>query len=243
MVIYKNKTKEIRKKLMKLKNNKKFKILKKVTIVACCLIIIGIIFYVAITVHVNNLAKKYITTLDDAPESDAVIILGARVYSDGKPSPVLQDRLDYGYELYINKKVKKILVSGDHGTKGYDEVNAMKDYLLDKGVPREDIFLDHAGFNTYDSMYRAKDIYGIETMIISTQQFHINRSIYIARNIGICAYGYPSEDKSAYNMNYLNFRENLAKVKAYIDTDIVKRKPKYLGDIISIKGSGTLTDG
>ena len=136
--------------------------------------------------------KNYISTnISDLPESDAVMVLGAKVYNNGKPSPVLRDRLDYGYELYAQGKVKKILVSGDHGQIDYDEVNIMKDYLIEKGVPREDIFMDHAGFNTYDSMYRAKAIFCIETLLISTQDFHIARSIYIARKLGIDAYGYP----------------------------------------------------
>lgn len=226
-----------------MKNKNFFGILKRLIISMCCLVIVATAVYFAVNTYVDISAKNYIVTLNNAPESDAVIILGAFVYKSGDPSPLLKDRIDYGYELYKAGKVKKILVSGDHGTKEYDEVNAMKDYLLGKGVPRDDIFLDHAGFNTYDSMYRAKEIFGIETMLISTQQFHINRSVYIARRMGIDAYGYPSDDKKIYGMNYLNFRESIAKIRAVVDTDILRRKPKYLGDSIPIMGSGTLTEG
>ena len=209
----------------------------------CVAVILGISAFSGIQLVVAQSAKKYILhDASSAPVSDAVMILGALVYHSGRPSPLLADRLDYGYELYIQGKAKKILVSGDHGQKEYDEVNAMMEYLMAKGVPREDIFMDHAGFNTYDSMYRAKAIFGIETLLISTQDFHIARSVYIARKLGIDAYGYPCEDKPMYNMRRLKLRESLARVKAVMDTT-TKRKPKYLGETIPIGGSGVLTDG
>jgi len=153
----------------------------------------------------------------------------------------LRDRLDLGYELYALGKAKKILVSGDHGRKNYDEVNAMKDYLMEKGVPREDIFMDHAGFNTYDSMYRAKEIFGVERLLICTQDFHIARAVYTARRLKIDAYGFSCED-GGINTKLNKMRESLARIKAVFDTT-VKRKPKYLGDKIPISGDGRLTDG
>jgi len=159
----------------------------------------------------------------------------------GKPSLTLRDRLDHGYELYALGKAKKILVSGDHGQKDYDEVNAMKDYLMEKGVPREDIFMDHAGFNTYDSMYRAKEIFGVESLLICTQDFHIARSVYIARSLGIDAYGYPCDDNGI-NTRLNKLRESFARVKAVADI-FVKRKPKYLGDAIPISGDGNMMEG
>lgn len=216
---------------------------KKIIISILILGIVSLAIVVGINLYINTYAKKYIERdIKDLKKVDAILVLGAFVYENNKPSPILEDRLDYGYELYRNNKAKKIVVSGDHGTKGYDEVSTMRDYLLDKGVPRKDIFLDHAGFDTYDSMYRAKEIFGIESMIVSTQKFHINRSIYIGRKLGIEVYGYPSEDKKEYKMNYLNFRESLAKVKAFTNVEILKRKPKYLGDKIDINGNGIVTD-
>ncbi len=204
-------------------------------------LIIALLF--AVIIYVDKSAESYIINAQTAPKADAVIVLGAFVNKNGLPSPILKDRLEHGYELYVQGKAKKILVSGDHGTQNYDEVNAMKNYLLKKGVPSSDIFMDHAGFNTYDSMYRAKEIFGINKLLVSTQSFHMNRALYIARSIGVEAYGYPSEDKTVYNMDYLQMRESFAKIKAFIDTDVLKRKPKYLGDIIPISGDGTLTDG
>ena len=225
------------------KHKKYKKILKRGIIFAVCVLIAGISFFFGVQIYVEQSANEYI--LKDAaetPESDAVMILGALVYKNSStPSLTLRDRLDYGYELYALGKAKKIIVSGDHGQKDYDEVNVMKGYLLEKGVPREDIFLDHAGFNTYDSMYRAKEIFGVETLLICTQDFHIARSVYIARNLGIDAYGYPCEDNGI-NTRANKMRESLARVKAVADIT-VKRKPQYLGDAIPISGDGTLTEG
>jgi len=152
----------------------------------CAVIGLGILFFFGVQIYVAQSAKDYLLSdASEAPVSDAVMILGAKVYSNGNPSPLLRERLDYGYELYSRGKAKKILVSGDHGQNDYDEVNAMREYLITKGVPIEDIFMDHAGFNTYDSMYRAKAVFCIETLLICTQEFHIGRAVYIARSLGI----------------------------------------------------------
>lgn len=218
------------------------KIVKKIFLILVALFVVASISIYCIISYVDSSSDNYIVDLDNAPRADAIMVLGAYVYSSGEPSLVLAKRLDYGYELYKAGKAKKILVSGDNGTVQYDEVNAMKNYLLKKGVPAEDIFLDHAGFNTYDSMYRAKEIFGIKKLLVSTQQFHINRSIYIARQLGIDAYGYPSTDDVLLNIKWQNFRELLAKVKAFIDVDILKRKPKFLGEKISIDSDGKITD-
>ena len=218
------------------------KIVKRIVGIILGLFILGVAFVYGIVSYVDSSSNDYIVDLSSAPQADAIMVLGAYVYSSGEPSLVLAKRLDYGYELYKAGKSDKILVSGDNGTIQYDEVNAMKDYLLKKGVPSEDIFLDHAGFNTYDSMYRAKEIFGVKKLLISTQHFHINRSIYIARQLGIDAYGYPSTDNVLPNIRWQNFRELLAKVKAFIDVDITKREPKFLGEKIPITGSGKVTD-
>lgn len=198
--------------------------------------------FLGIQIYVDSFSAPYITSSENAPVCDAIMVLGASVYANGTPSAVLEDRLRYAFDLYNSKKAPKILVSGDHGTVDYDEVNTMRDYLINLGVPKEDIFMDHAGFDTYDSMYRAKTIFKIESLLISTQNFHIDRAVYIARKLGIEAYGYPCEDKSIYNMEYLNLRESFAKVKAVIETDILKRSSKYGGEAIPIWKNGTLTE-
>ncbi len=179
---------------------------------------------------------------EDAPVCDAVLVLGAKVYEDGTPSPSLADRLDRAIELYQMGKAPKIIASGDHGTAEYDEVNSMLDYLLAHGIPREDIFLDHAGFNTYDSLYRARDIFCVKSLLISTQDFHIGRAVYMGRRLGLDAWGVPTPDRQAYRA-YNQLRESLARVKAVLETDVLRRRPRYLGDAIPIWGDGTVTDG
>ena len=214
-----------------------------VLIVFVCLITTGIISFVAVQRYINGFLRRYAITLETAPQADAILILGAQVHDNSRPSLVLKERLLYGLELYNNGNAPRIIVSGDHGSKEYNEVGVMKNFLVERGVPAEVIFMDHAGFNTYDSMYRARDIFQVESLLISTQNFHMARSLYIARRLGIEAYGYPSEDKPIYPMRRFRFRESLARVKAFWDVEIRQRPPRHLGDAIPITGCGTLTAG
>jgi vancomycin permeability regulator SanA len=218
--------------------------LKRLLIILCLAGIAGGLCFFAIQLIVVQSTKSYVLdNISDLPESDAIMVLGALVFSDGTPHPILQDRLDYAYEMYRHGKAPVILVSGDHGQTEYDEVNAMREYLEQRGVPREDIFMDHAGFNTYDSMYRAKEIFGVGSLLISTQEFHIGRAVYIARGLGIDAVGYPCEDKERYALRRLRLRESLARVKAVWDV-LIKRNPRFLGDAIPVSGGdGTVTAG
>lgn len=203
----------------------------------------GVAACLAVQRRVASAATAYIVDAETAPTCDAALVLGAQVYKSGTPSPVLQDRLDYAVRLYRAGKVPKILASGDHGTIEYDEVKGMLNYLLKQGVPRQDIFLDHAGFNTYDSMYRARDVFAVKKVLVCTQEFHMGRSLYIARSLGLEAWGVPAPDKAMYNMSYNDLRESLARVKAFLDTEVLHRKPRYLGEVIPIWGDGTVTDG
>ena len=156
------------------------------------LIIIIIIILVALGINLFVIAstKENIITEDEAKEIkdiDCILILGAGVWGD-KPSPMLEDRLLQGIELYKRGVAKKIIMSGDHGSKNYDEVNVMKNFAIEHGVPSEDIFMDHAGFSSYESMYRAKEIFGVKTAIVVTQKYHLYRSLYIAKRLGIEAW-------------------------------------------------------
>lgn len=174
--------------------------------------------------------------LEKIERPQAVLVLGAGVYASGNPSPVLKDRLDYAYQVYeyYDRKIA-VIVSGDNGTVEYNETKAMYDYLISKGVNADDIYRDYAGFNTYDSIYRAGYIFKVQSVIICTQRFHIYRALYIAKRLGFKAYGYAAENKSMYNMTYNHIRESLARIKAVMETDIMKRQPKYLGDPIPVK--------
>lgn len=172
---------------------------------------------------------------------DAILVLGAKVHSENRLSAILQDRVDCALRLYDGRASGKLLVSGDHGQADYDEVNACKLYLLEKAVPVEDIFLDHAGFSTYESMYRARDIFQVKRVLIVTQRFHLSRAIYIARGMGLDAYGVTSDTRAYYGAKLNALREFFARPKDYLYTNIFHPLPKYLGETIPISGSGLLT--
>ena len=174
-------------------------------------------------------------------DADCILVLGAGVWAGGVPSNMLADRLDEGLRLYQNGVSDKILVSGDHGRKNYDEVNVMKKYLMERGVPGEDIFMDHAGFTTYESMYRAKEVFGVKKAVVVTQRYHLYRALYICEKMKIGALGSASDPRSYRGAFVRNVRESLSRVKAVIWC-FFKMKPKYLGEPIDIHGDGNVTN-
>lgn len=205
--------------------------------------LLGVVCILYTNQRVLEFGSDYIIKADEVPESDAIIVLGAYVSPDGIVSQILEERLKVGYELYRQGKAGKIIVSGDHSRKDYDEVNAMKKYYLDKNIPSEDVFMDHAGFTTYESMYRAKYIFGVNKVVIVSQKFHVPRAIFIARQLGIEAYGVEAEtgNYSRFVIVSNNIRESIARCKAFI-TAAIKPKPTFLGETIPVNGSGTVTD-
>ena len=171
---------------------------------------------------------------------DCVVVLGCQVRSDGTPSHMLEDRLKRGVALYMRGGARKLLMSGDHGTAGYDEVDAMKRFAVDAGIPSEDVFMDHAGFSTYETMYRAKEIFGAKKILVVTQQYHLYRAVYIAQALGMEAYGVAADYRSYSGQFSRDVREMLARVKDFGMT-VIQPKPTYLGETIPISGSGELT--
>jgi vancomycin permeability regulator SanA len=162
-----------------------------------------------------------------APEvADCVIVLGARVYADGRPSDVLRDRLDEGLLVWREGKARRIVVSGDHGTPTYDEPNAMRAYLETRGVPREAIVMDHAGFDTYSSMWRAKHVFGAKRVVVVTQRFHLARAVWVARELGMEAEGRAADRHVYRGIMWLELREMGSRPKAFVDVAI-GRKPRY----------------
>lgn len=216
----------------------------KKKILVCLIILmclgIGIVFFINSLV-INKYSDKIII-FEDAiklEDIDAILVLGCKV-NGTNPSMMLGNRLDMGVKLY-NDMNTKLLLSGDHGTKEYDEVNAMRDYVLEQNIDTNDIFLDHAGFSTYDSMYRAKEVFGIKKVIIVTQRYHLYRSLYIANKLGIDAYGVAADDIPYPMINKKNeIREFLARNKDFVKV-MLKPSSKYVGDAIDIKGSGNVT--
>ena len=203
----------------------KRKILLRVLWITGGLCVLALLLVVGCGLYVSSVAAPYIlASRDDAPECDAILVLGARVYSNGQPSPTLADRLDIAIDLYHSGKSPCILVSGDSSATEYDEVAGMLDYLLAHDIPRDDILLDSAGYSTYDSVYRARKEFGLESVLIATQDFHIERSVYIARRLGLDAWGTPCPDRQTYWI-YNRARESLARVKAVLQTDILRDQP------------------
>lgn len=170
----------------------------------------------------------------------AVLVLGAAVYGDKQVSPIFADRLDTAIELYEAGLVQKIIVSGDHGTVFYDEVGAGKDYLLKKDIPDQDIFLDHAGFDTYDSLYRAKQIFQTNSFLISTQDFHLSRALYIAKRLDLDAWGCRADKHFYQKIKTMKTREYFASIKAWLDVNL-EAKPKFGGDTFDLSGDGRQT--
>ena len=166
---------------------------------------------------------------------------GAQGVRNNAPSPMLEDRLQKGIELYNKNISNKIIMSGDHGREEYDEVNIMKDFAIDKGVKSEDIFMDHAGFSTYESIYRAKEIFEAKKIIIVTQSYHLYRALYIANSLGIEAYGVSADLRTYTNQLSREIREIVARDKDFIKC-IYKPKPTYLGDTIPVSGNGDITN-
>ncbi len=188
--------------------------------------------------HVRHTAAPFIhKDCRGIPPMQTALILGAMVYRQGRLSPVLQDRMSAGLELYRKGLVKKLLLSGDHGSRYYDEVNGMKRFLLARGVRAEDIFLDHAGFRTLDSVIRAQEVFQVRDLVIVTQAYHLPRAVYTARKRGLRAYGYVADRREYLGIRKYRLREYFAAVVAFLDL-MLGRDPKFLGKVIPITGDG-----
>jgi vancomycin permeability regulator SanA len=218
----------------------KSKVFKGVIITILCACLLGGVAVVGINAYMISYVNDYILIEDDLKNNkfDCIMVLGAGLW-DGEPSPMLQERLDFGLIAYETGCSEKLLMSGDHGREEYDEVNKMKDVAIESGVPADNIFMDHAGFSTYESMYRARDIFQVEKMVIVTQKYHLYRAVYNARKLGIDAYGFAA-DRLNYPI-YNDIREALARTKDFFYC-IIQPEPTYLGDAIPISSSGALTD-
>ncbi len=172
---------------------------------------------------------------------DCILVLGASVWGGTRPSPILQDRLDRGIELYELGVSDRLLMSGDHGGQYYDEVNVMKKYAIEQGVESRVIFMDHAGFSTYESMVRAKEIFEVETVLVVTQKYHLSRAVYIGNTLGMETYGVPAEEKRYSRQLQRDIREVAARVKDFFFAWI-QPHPTYEGDAIPIYGNGDVTN-
>lgn len=207
------------------------------------------IAFAVVLVFAGTNAAAILTTQDDIVDqqaaasfdADAIIVLGASVYPDGTPSGILQDRLDDGIALYFAGAAPKIIMSGDNGTESYNECWAMKQYAISQGVPSEDVFCDHAGFSTYETMYRARHVFGADRVVIATQTYHLYRAIYDAQGVGMEAIGVPSDYGEYVNQSWYDIREVFARTKDFFQV-LFSVPSTFVGDPISLDQSGDVTD-
>ena len=174
--------------------------------------------------------------------ANCAVVLGAGLREDGSPSDVLRDRLDESLALYRAGRVGRIIVSGDHRTPAYDEPNAMRAYLEANGVPAEAIFMDHAGLDTYSSMWRARHVFGATRIVVVTQQFHLARAVWCARALGMQAEGSAADRHVYRGIAWLQVREVISRTKAVVDVT-VGRTPHHDGPPIDLGGDGRVTAG
>ena len=208
-----------------------------IVIAVIVLIVLGINLYVRLSTRKQIIKENEYANLSDI---DCIIILGAGIWGD-KPSPMLEDRLLEGIKLYQNNVSDKIIMSGDNGKEEYNEVEIMKNYAKEKGIPSENIFMDHAGFSTYESIYRAKEIFEAKKVVIVTQKYHLYRALYVANQLGLEAYGVGADPRQYVGATYREIREIMARDKDFVKC-IFKLKPTYLGETIPVSGNGDITN-
>ncbi len=217
--------------------------LKRLLVRLIRLSLVALVIILAINGYVVFKYRERIITVEEAKakDVDCILVLGAAVWGGTRPSPMLQDRLDKGIELYNQGASPRMLMSGDHGGQYYDEVNVMKNYAMDAGIENSHIFMDHAGFSTYESMIRAKEVFEVDSVIIVTQGYHLSRALYVANELGLEAYGVASDPRKYNGQFYRDLREMAARVKDF-GTALLKPQPTYLGEVIPISGSGEATN-
>lgn len=227
---------------MKIKNSRRILLICLAVLLGLSIlgagVVIGIDSYVVRSTSDRLLTPEEASKLENV---DCILVLGCKVKSSGEPSAMLHDRLQRGVELYKTGAAPKLLMSGDHGMVTYNEVQSMKQFAVDYGIASEDVFMDHAGFSTYESIYRARDVFQAKKIIIVTQKYHLYRALYIAQALGVEAYGVNADYRNYSGQTARDIREILARNKDFI-TSIFKPLPTYLGDAIPVSGSGNLTN-
>ncbi len=224
--------------------SKRMKKIKTAIISILILGILGASLVFGINAYVVHSTQGRILTPEKAAalqDIDCILVLGCGVRPDGQPTPMLADRLRRGVELFHAGAAPKLLMSGDHGQTDYDEVNAMKKYAIDRNVDSSDVFMDHAGFSTYESVYRARDVFQAKKIIIVSQKYHLHRALHIADALGLEAYGVSADYRAYAGQTARDIREILARNKDFA-TSIFQPAPTYLGEAIPVYGDGNLTN-
>ena len=220
------------------------KVYKRLACAALCLAVLAAAAVLGVSGYVKAATAERILPPEQAAalsDVDCILVLGCYVHESGRPSDMLGDRLRRGIELYHAGAAPKLLMSGDHGRTDYNEVKTMKLHAMDAGIPSEDVFMDHAGFSTYESIFRARDVFGADKIIVVTQEYHLHRALYIAEALGVEAYGVASDYHTYAGQAGRELREILARCKDVV-TSIAKPQPTFLGEAIPVSGNGDLTN-
>ena len=228
----------------KISKEKLLKVGKRILICIGIMIIAGIVAVAGINIFVMATTSGRMLSVEEASNKedvDCIIVLGAAVKPDGSPSLMLRDRLEKAAELYEAGVSDKIIVSGDHREDDYDEVNTMKQFLIDAGIPSEAIFMDHGGLSTYDTMYRAVNIFGVKKAVVVTQKYHMYRALYVAKSLGIDVYGVNANEVDYNGQTKRDIREVLARIKD-VGWTILKPESEVGGEQISLEQSGDVTN-
>lgn len=204
-----------------------------------CLLVLLIIFAVLLSPLLWRRAVTWyygqqIQPVGSVTADRVAVVFGAAVYRDGRLSSILRDRMDTAIALYESGKVEKILVSGDNQTAFYDEPGAMKAYAVERGIPEIDIYADHGGRRTYDTCYRARDIFQLKSATLVTQAFHLPRALFTCRQLGLEVQGVSADMRPYRNMRWYEFRETFATLNALLDI-IRQAPPPVLGEPISLE--------
>ena len=218
--------------------------LYKCLLTVSCVMVAGVALLWGIQTYVKERAAGHILSMAEAEQMsdfDCILVLGCKVKENGVPSDMLADRLAMGVALQQAGVSEKLLMSGDHGQEEYNEVAVMKQYAIEKGVASEDVFMDHAGFSTYDSVYRAKEIFEAKKILIVTQEYHLYRALYVAEELGMEAYGVSADTRTYFGQAKRDVREVLARVKDFFMV-CVQAQPVYLGEVIPLSGNGDVTN-
>lgn len=216
--------------------------LRRILKIAILLMLSVVLLITAVNVGMVLATRDQIRSVKNPefPDADCILVLGAGVRDDGSPSHMLEDRLKVGISLYESGAADLLLMSGDHGQAHYDEVSCMLQYAVNAGVPAEAIFLDHAGFSTYESLYRAREIFGAKRILIVTQEYHLYRALFVADALGLEAVGISADLRTYMGQSMRDAREGIARVKDWLFS-IFQPKPTYLGDPIPLTGDALVT--
>jgi len=219
------------------------RLLKRILLYSIICAVVGIIVLLILNGIIMARVETRIISSEEASalKADCILVLGAGIRDNGTPSHMLEDRLKTGIQLYEMGTAPKLLMSGDHGRIGYNEVGVMKSFSVQRGIPDSNVFMDHAGFSTYESLYRARDVFMAKKIIIVTQEYHLYRALFIAESLGLEAYGVSADLRTYMGQPLREIREIAARLKDAV-LCILKPEPTYLGESIPISGDGNLTN-